>query len=132
VAVDRALAPDGLTHAQYAVLASLLDLGSAGRRPSQRELADHTGLEVLYVSKLARALDAAGWLQRQPDPADQRAVRLSLTPAGADVTARAVRVVRELVGDLLEPLGGVEAERTTHFVAALHDLLAAPMPRRNP
>src|SRR3546814_1614378 len=55
-AVDRALDPLGLTHAQYVVLASLLALD----RPSQRELADHTGLEALYISKLARSLEASG------------------------------------------------------------------------
>ena len=41
VAVDRALAPLGLTHAQYSVLASLLELRSGGVRPSQRALAEH-------------------------------------------------------------------------------------------
>jgi len=51
VAVDRALAPLGLTHAQYVLLASLYGMKQP---PTQRELADHTGLEALYVSKLAR------------------------------------------------------------------------------
>ncbi|MGW2118457.1 MarR family winged helix-turn-helix transcriptional regulator, partial [Streptomyces zhihengii] len=60
VAVDRALAPLGLTHAQYSVVATLRGLDRSGIRPSQRELADHTGLEALYVSKLARSLEAAG------------------------------------------------------------------------
>src|SRR5579862_7413364 len=77
VAVDRALAPLGLTHAQYVVLASVSGLERAGRQPSQRELADHTGLEALYVSKLARALDADGLIQRTRDPADTRTVRLA-------------------------------------------------------
>ena len=62
VAVDRALAPLGLTHAQYTLLASLYGMERAGQQPTQRELADHTGLEALYASKLARALDAEPWL----------------------------------------------------------------------
>ena len=73
VAVDRALAPLGLTHAQYVLLASLYGMERAGRRPTQRELADHTGLEALYASKLARALDADGLIRRDRDPADTRA-----------------------------------------------------------
>jgi hypothetical protein len=46
----EALAPLGLTHAQYAPLASLYGLSMAGQDPSQRELADYAGLEARYVS----------------------------------------------------------------------------------
>ncbi|CAM5250393.1 hypothetical protein SGRIM128S_08933 [Streptomyces griseomycini] len=68
VAVDRAVAPLGLTHAQYSVVATLHGMRRSGERPSQRRLADHTGLEPLYVSKLARALEAAGLLERTRTP----------------------------------------------------------------
>lgn len=132
VAVDRALAPLGLTHAQYSVLASLLELRSGGVRPSQRALAEHTGLEPLYVSKLARALAAAGLIERAGDPADSRAVQLSLTAAGADVTGRAVPVVRQLVDQLLAPLGGIGGRRTAAFVRELTLLLDVPLSVEEP
>lgn len=125
VAVDRAVAPLGLTHAQYSVLASLLGMQASGLRPSQRELADHTGLEALYVSKLARALQAAGLVDRTADPDDTRAVRLSLTPDGRDVTGKAIVVVRELLDELLSPLGGLGGERTRVFAWELLTLLGA-------
>ncbi|GLY30244.1 MarR family transcriptional regulator [Kineosporia sp. NBRC 101731] len=129
VAVDRALTPLGLTHAQYVALASLSALSTDGHAPSQRILADHTGLEPLYVSKLARGLEAAGLITREPDPADTRAVRLSLTPAGAEVTEKAVDVVRHLVAQLLEPLGGPESPRARQFREDLNTLLdLAPEP----
>ncbi|PCG85199.1 MarR family transcriptional regulator [Streptomyces sp. WZ.A104] len=123
VAVDRALAPLGLTHAQFALLGSLCDLQRSGTRPSQRRLADHTGLEPLYVSKLARTLEAAGLLDRTPDPADTRAVQLSLTADGHAVTARAVTVVRDLMDRLLEPLGGLAGPGTAAFTEQLRRLL---------
>jgi DNA-binding MarR family transcriptional regulator len=127
VAVDRALAPLGLTHAQYALLGSLFGMARAGIRPSQRQLADHTGLEPLYVSKLARALDAAGLIERAEDPADTRAVRLSLTDEGREVTHRAIRVVAALQDQLMEPLGGRHAERAQVLVRELMLLLDAPL-----
>jgi MarR family transcriptional regulator, organic hydroperoxide resistance regulator len=65
-AVDAAVAPLGLTHAQYSVLASLRGMTYAGQRPSQRELADHTGLDPIYISKLARALEKSGVVARVP------------------------------------------------------------------
>ncbi|OEJ27881.1 MarR family transcriptional regulator [Streptomyces agglomeratus] len=127
VAVDRALAPLGLTHAQYSLLASLLGLERAGQRPSQRQLADHTGLEALYVSKLARALETAGLVERTRDAADTRAVRLALTDRGREAAGRAVTVVQQLVDRLLAPLGGLEGWRTEVLVRELTALIDAPL-----
>jgi DNA-binding MarR family transcriptional regulator len=124
-AVDRALTPLGLTHAQYSLLASLYGLGQAGIRPTQRELADHTGLEPLYVSKLSRTLESTGLLHRTPDPADSRAVRLDLTVQGEESTERAVTVVRDLMHRHLAPLGGLGSKATADFVRDLTALLAA-------
>jgi len=96
-AVDRATAPLGLSHAHYSLLGSLLSMQSSGRMPSQRELADYCGLEPLYVSKLARALDQAGLISRVPNPADTRAVQLSLTDRGTEIAGRAITIVQQLI-----------------------------------
>lgn len=127
VAVDRAVAPLGLTHAQYSLVASLHGMRHAGERPSQRRLADHTGLEPLYVSKLARALESAGLIERTRDPRDPRAVQLTLTEQGEDVTQRAITVVQGLLERLLEPLGGLDSARTRTFAAELATLLDVPL-----
>ncbi|MGW7680108.1 MarR family winged helix-turn-helix transcriptional regulator [Kribbella sp. NPDC054772] len=127
VAVDRALAPRGLTHAQYVMLASLYGLERDGRAPSQRELADHTGLEALYVSKLARSLDADGLIQRTRDAVDTRTMRLELTAKGRDTIQPAIADVAALLDKLLAPLGGRRAARTKSFVRDLTDLLDTPL-----
>ncbi|CAM5587837.1 MarR family winged helix-turn-helix transcriptional regulator [Streptomyces aurantiogriseus] len=127
VAVDRAVAPLGLTHAQYSLVASLYGMQRGGERPSQRRLADHTGLEPLYVSKLARALESAGLIERTRDPRDPRAVQLALTEQGRDVTRRAVAVVQGLLEQLLEPLGGLDSPRTRTFTSELTALLDVPL-----
>lgn len=127
VAVDRAVAPLGMTHAQYALMASLYGMRRSGLRPSQRRLADHTGLEPLYVSKLARSLEAAGLVARTRDPNDPRAMQLSLTEQGRDVTGRAIKVVQGLLKQLLEPLGGQDGPRAQQFTRELATLLDAPL-----
>ncbi|MEU9002404.1 MarR family transcriptional regulator [Streptomyces sp. NPDC048551] len=128
VAVDRAVAPLGLTHAQYSLVASLYDLRNSGEPPpSQRRLADHTGMEALYVSKLARALESGGLIERARDPRDPRAVQLALTERGLTVTHQAVGVVQELIQRLLEPLGGLDAPRTRAFTDELTALLGVPL-----
>ncbi|MFE0418292.1 MarR family winged helix-turn-helix transcriptional regulator [Streptomyces tendae] len=132
VAVDRAVAPLGLTHAQYVLVASLHGMQRGGERPSQRRLADHTGLEALYVSKLARALDSAGLIERTRDPRDPRAVQLALTEEGQTVTRQAIVVVQELLGQLLEPLGGLDTPRARAFTDELTALLDAPLAPSTP
>ncbi|WP_406064990.1 MarR family transcriptional regulator [Streptomyces sp. NBC_01077] len=127
VAVDRAVAPLGLTHAQYVFMASLYGMSRSGLRPSQRGLADRTGLEPLYVSKLARALEASGLVARTRDPNDPRAMQLSLTEQGLDVTRRAIKIVQRLLDRLLEPLGGQDSPRAREFTRELATLLDAPL-----
>jgi DNA-binding MarR family transcriptional regulator len=127
VAVDRALAPLDLTHAQYVLLAALYGLEQGGRQPSQRELADDTGLEALYVSKLARTLEAKGLIDRQRDPHDSRAVRLTLTDQGRETVRSAMRVVQELLERLLAPFGGRGSARTAALLGELTELLDAPL-----
>jgi DNA-binding MarR family transcriptional regulator len=125
-AVDRTIAPLGLTHAQYSVLAPLLGMERAGRRPSQRQLADFTGLEPLYVSKLARTLEAAGLVERTGDPKDTRAVQLGLTDRGRSVITEATRLVRALHEELTAALGGPDHPRTRALAESLRALLDAP------
>jgi DNA-binding MarR family transcriptional regulator len=125
VALDRAVAPLGLTQPQYTVLASLRGLTVDGEEPSQRRLADATGLEPIYVSKLVAALERAGLIARRRDPADARVVRLTLTARGIAVVDEAVAVVRRLHHELTAPLGGPGSARTRELRAALRLLLAA-------
>jgi DNA-binding MarR family transcriptional regulator len=126
-AVDRAVGPLGLTHAQYSLISALLAMHERGLKPSQRELADQTGLEPLYVSKLARALEADDLIRRAADPDDSRAVRLSLTTEGHAVTLQATIIVRRLIDQLLAPIGGAAGDRAAGLARDLSALLHAPL-----
>ena len=95
----------------------------SGMRPSQRELADRAGLDPIYTSKLARALERGGLITRSDNPADTRAVQLTLTTRGDEVARRAVAVVGDLQEKLAAPLGGIHSERSAAFVRDLEALL---------
>jgi MarR family transcriptional regulator, organic hydroperoxide resistance regulator len=123
VAVDRALAPIDLTHAQYVFLASLYGLSRQGKRPSQRALAEFSGLEPMYISKLARALEQAGFLMREPNSADPRAFHLTLTNRGEEIMQVAFARVSELHDLLLAPLGERGDPRRVEFRQTLDLLL---------
>jgi DNA-binding MarR family transcriptional regulator len=125
VAMDRVLAPLGLTHAQYAVVASLYAMTrSNGIRPSQRQLAGFSGLEPMYVSRLARALERAGLVERTDNPDDPRAVQLALTLRGVEIVKAAVPIVSDLERRYLEPLGGRDAPQNVELRRSLQTLLA--------
>jgi DNA-binding MarR family transcriptional regulator len=121
--VDRAVAPFGLTHAQYSALASLWAMTRKRLTPSQRDLADYTGLGPIYVSKLVRSLEAKGLVSRQGDPTDTRVVRLALTDDGADTIRKAMPVVRDLDRRLTAPVGGPQGPEIRALAATLHTLL---------
>jgi DNA-binding MarR family transcriptional regulator len=123
VALDRALAPLGLTASRYAVLASLYGLTRGGAQPSQRELADFSGFDPMYVSKLIRALEREGLVQRAVNPADPRAVQLAVTEQGVERIAAGRRVVLELEEQRLAPLGGRSSTRSAEFAETLQELL---------
>lgn len=131
-AVDRAVAPLGLTHAQYTLLGSLYGLAQAGTRPSQRELADFAGLEPIYVSKLVRTLEVAGLVVRAAHPSDTRALQLTLTDKGSAVIREAVTIVHALHDELTAPIGGTAGSRNRELIRTLQALLdpsdrSAPM-----
>jgi DNA-binding MarR family transcriptional regulator len=121
--VDRAVAPLGLTHAQYSLLASLHAVSERGERPSQRQLADFMGLKPIFLSKLVRGLEAAGYVARETDRADARAFRLKLTKSGLAVTLRARKIVRELDEKHTACLGGPNSALTKQFKQTLRLLL---------
>ena len=129
-AVDRAVAPLGLTHAQYSLLASLRGLSRGGIRPSQRQLADHIGLDAIFVSKLIAALERSGLVQRAQHPSDSRAVELTLTETGTEVIDRAIVTVLALQDQLTEPLGGLHSKQTKQFTNTMLRLLGAPSPTK--
>jgi DNA-binding MarR family transcriptional regulator len=131
-AVDRAVAPLGLTHGQYSLLGSLQGMAETGLQPSQRELADHTGLEPLHVSKLIRALEREGLVERAGNPNDTRAVLLRPTSQGTKVVKEAITIVGNLLDELTAPLGGRKGKQTRALTEALETLLAVPNPEPQP
>jgi DNA-binding MarR family transcriptional regulator len=117
------LRPLGIAPAEYAVLAHLHALSASGLRPSQRELADVSGLEPMYVSKLARSLERTGLITRAQHPADPRAIQLSLTRRGVRVVTEGRRIADQLDQRRLATFGGPASEQAAQLKASLQILL---------
>ncbi|MFF4652949.1 MarR family winged helix-turn-helix transcriptional regulator [Streptomyces sp. NPDC001380] len=102
--VAAALAPLGLTHVQFVLLASTWWLNTHGEQPSQQALARHAGTDVKMTSQVVRALEQKGLVVREVDPADTRARRLRTTDAGAGLAPRAVAAVERVDAEFFRPV----------------------------
>ena len=117
--VSAALSPLGLTHVQFVLLASAWWLNTHGDEPSQAALAAQAGTDVKMASQVIRALERKGLITRDVDPADSRARRLVVTPAGADLAPRAIEAVEAVDAALLEPLSTSDARAFTRGLSVL-------------
>ena len=91
--IVAALAPLGLTHVQFVLLATTWWLNSRGEDPNQLSLARQAGTDVKMTSEVLRKLEAKGLIVRAVDTADTRARRLRVTARGAELAVRALAVV---------------------------------------
>ncbi|MEJ3654612.1 MarR family transcriptional regulator [Actinomycetes bacterium KLBMP 9759] len=102
-AMNSALTERGLTPVRAGLL---LVLHQQGRPIVQRELSQLLQCTPRYVTALVDALEAQGWVERQPHPRDRRATLVALTPKGADAAEWMAegrrKAAHRLFGDLPE------------------------------
>ncbi|MEV7075818.1 MarR family transcriptional regulator [Streptomyces sp. NPDC093990] len=102
--VATALAPLGLTHVQFVLLACTWWLNTQGEHPNQMTLARQAGTDVKMTSQVLRALETKGLLEREVDPADTRAKRLRVTDTGAELAPRAIAAVERADARFFQPV----------------------------
>ena len=128
VAVYRqVLEPLGLTHPQYLVMLALWQHGSL----SVKELSRLLQLDPGTLSPLLKRLESAGLLRRERNPADQRNLALTLTPAGRRLRAEAERIpagIVERLGMPVEELLSLHGALTRVIAASQQSLAADARP----
>jgi DNA-binding MarR family transcriptional regulator len=99
----------GLTSAQWRVLSHVFRAESLNQEPlNQAALADLMDVEPITLSRQIDRMQAAGLIERRPDPGDRRAYRLFLTEQARPLVAE----FRVIAADCIdEAIAGVtEAE----------------------
>jgi DNA-binding MarR family transcriptional regulator len=99
----------------YQVLAAAAH-GTVG---SQLALAQHLGVDRTVMTYLLDDLEAAGLIERRPDPADRRARRIVATKQGAKLLAALDDRLQTAEARLLTPLDPKERESFRAHVRAL-------------
>jgi DNA-binding MarR family transcriptional regulator len=112
------LEPMGLTHPQYLVMLALWQ-----RDPlSGRELCSLLRLDPGTLSPLLKRLESAGYITRERDRADERALAVTLTDAGRALRDEALKIPPAIVGKLgmsIEELRTLHSS-LTRVIAAAH------------
>lgn len=97
----------------------------AARGISQGQLGTLLGLEKSTVSRLATGLERKGWIERGRDEANQRYIRLYLTPEGSRVAALVWQAWQSRQARILSGLSGREREGLAAGLRGLIRELAA-------
>jgi DNA-binding MarR family transcriptional regulator len=101
------LQPLGLTHPQYLVMLALWE-----RSPrTVTDIGTTLFLEPATLSPLLKRLEAAGYITRTRNAADERSLDVRLAPAGAALRSRAEQVPEKIVDRLGIPLSELERIR---------------------
>ncbi len=112
-----ALAPFGLTHVQFVLLAALSWL-TTDSPITQRALADHAHTDPMMTSQVLRALEVKGLIRRARHPADGRARALTVTTQGAALANAANTAAEGVDRTFFRPL----ANERQHFTDLLQRL----------
>lgn len=97
--LTAALAPLGLTHVQFVLLACAHWLNQQGGAPNQLAVAAQAGTDVKMTSQVLGKLEQRGLIQRRTDQHDTRAKTVTVTRRGRVLAARAIAVVEEADAD---------------------------------
>ena len=110
------LDPLGLTHPQYLVMLALWE-----REPLRvKELASLLQLDPGTLSPLLKRLEASGYVRRERDPHDERALAVVLTERGRALRSDAERIPPAIVNRL-----GIEVDELLELHRRLTDVIAA-------
>lgn len=108
------------SQSQASVLLRIAQASTIG----MRTLARQTGLEKTALTRITDALEARGWISKQPDPVDARALVLVTSPNGLQIARqlgeRLDAAALALIGGLA-PADRAAAERILNRLCALLD-----------
>ncbi len=96
------------------------------------DLAADLRVDLSVISRQAADLDAAGLVERQPDPSDGRACLLSLTPAGHEALDAVVERLIDRFDSQLAQWDAADLSRLAADLQRLRGDLLQPPPEGGP
>lgn len=116
--IQRALATTGADHDISVIQLRLLGI-LRDRQAGMLELGTHLGLDKSSMTGLVGRAEKRGLVQRSPSPHDGRAVLVTLTPAGRELTEQCAAEVSRRITELTESLTAARIADLTRLAADL-------------
>ncbi len=123
--LDETFAEFGLNGGEFDVLATLRRAGTP-HCLAPTELFCSLMVSSGTMTHRLQRLEAAGWVEREPNPKDARSLLVRLTPAGLALIDRAVSAHLDNERRILAPLKAAEQAAVDKQLIALLALLEAP------
>ena len=117
----RRVQPLGFTQAQWRTLFHL----ARNEGVNQGALAEILEIQPITLARLIDRLEAAGWAERRPDPADRRAFQLFVTAKAQPLLEQIRELAAETREEAMQGLGQTEREHLLDLLSALKDNLLA-------
>ena len=110
----------GLTRAQWQALAHL----ARQEGINQSGLAESLEIEPITLCRLIDRMEAAGWVERRPDPGDRRARLLFLTDQAQPIFAKMRAIAEDIYAEALYGLPDGTRERMISNFQRMRDNLS--------
>jgi DNA-binding MarR family transcriptional regulator len=117
---DVLFTPHGITAGEFDVLAALRR-GGTGTVLTPTTLARVAMISPAGMTNRLDRLEAAGFIERRPDPADRRGSLVELTASGRVTADRAVEDLVTAENELLRELSAIERQRLDRILDKLID-----------
>ena len=114
--LSEKLAPSGVTAVQGVALNFLFQ----GDEITSRQLGERTKLDSATLTGILDRLEAMGLVERQPYPADRRAISICLTKNGKKVANDAHRIIQTANRELLSRFGAQEERELKTMLKRVH------------
>ncbi|MFA4085165.1 MarR family transcriptional regulator [Mycobacteroides salmoniphilum] len=121
------LAPLGITHPQYLVMLALWDHAKSGGEEARealsvKQIAALLQTDSATISPMLKRLETLGLITRPRSAADERTTHVTLTPQGAQLRQKALKVPAAVVKHL-----GVDLSELEHLHAVLTRINSAAL-----
>lgn len=116
----------GVKLPEHEVLANL----STAPGITQQMLAERSFSAKSHTSMLLKQMEASGLVRREADPTDARAKRLFLTPSGAALARKTMKVQAEVVSAMAATLTVKELDLVERLMAPACEVLQAMLDER--
>jgi DNA-binding MarR family transcriptional regulator len=111
---DRSFRSYGLSHRAHQALCAIDEGGPEGARP--KEVAAHLRVSRAAATTFIQRLEARGFVETTPDPADDRGVRVTLTRRGVEALLRVGQLERRLAARAIEGMPASGIARAVHLL----------------